>query len=37
MAEATYQAIVARLQAQSYETSRLVRTPQVAVSTARGP
>jgi apolipoprotein D and lipocalin family protein len=34
MAEATYQSIVTRLQAQGYETSRLVRTLQVAVSTA---
>ena len=32
MAEATYQAIVARLQAQGYDTSRLVRTLQVAES-----
>ena len=30
MAEATYQGIVARLEAQGYETSRLVRTLQVA-------
>ena len=30
MAEATYQGIVTRLQAQGYETSRLERTPQVA-------
>jgi len=37
MAEATYQAIVARLQAQGYETSRLVRTLQVAVATGQGP
>jgi len=32
MAEATYKAIVARLQAQGYDTSRLVRTLQVAES-----
>jgi apolipoprotein D and lipocalin family protein len=32
MAEATYQSIVTRLQAQGYETSRLVRTLQVAAS-----
>ena len=37
MADATYQAIVTRLQAQGYETSRLVRTPQVAVAAAQGP
>ena len=30
MAEATYQRLVARLEAQGYETSRLVQTPQVA-------
>ena len=30
MDEATFQSIVTRLQAQGYETSRLVRTPQVA-------
>ena len=32
MAEATYQSIVTRLQAQGYETSRLVRTLQVVAS-----
>ena len=32
MAEATYQSIVTRLQAQGYETSRLVRTLQAAAS-----
>ena len=32
MAEATYQAIVARLQAEGYHTSRLARTLQVAES-----
>ena len=41
MAEATYQSIVARLQAGGYETSRLVRTQQVtgppATSGARAP
>src|SRR5512144_3149660 len=41
MAEATYQSIVTRLQAQGYETSRLVRTLQVpgspAASGARAP
>lgn len=36
MAEATYQSIVRRLQAQGYETSRLVRTLQVAVPAAAG-
>ena len=34
MAEATYQSIVTRLQAQGYETSRLVRTLQVGPPTA---
>jgi apolipoprotein D and lipocalin family protein len=34
MAEPTYQAIVARLQGQGYETSRLVRTLQVAGPTS---
>jgi apolipoprotein D and lipocalin family protein len=37
MAEATYQGIVARLQAQGYQTSRLVRTPQVAVPSPGSP
>ncbi len=36
MAEATYQSIVTRLQAQGYETSRLVRTLQVAGSPSAG-
>jgi hypothetical protein len=34
MAEPTYQAVVARLQGQGYETSRLVRTLQVAGPTS---
>jgi len=37
MAKATYQAIVARLQAQGYETSRLVRTLQVADGESSAP
>jgi apolipoprotein D and lipocalin family protein len=36
MAEGTYQGITARLQAQGYETSRLVRTPQVKVAPPAG-
>jgi apolipoprotein D and lipocalin family protein len=36
MTEATYQSVVTRLQAQGYETSRLVRTLQVAVPPPAG-
>jgi apolipoprotein D and lipocalin family protein len=36
MSEATYQGILTRLRAQGYDTTRLVRTPQVAASATSG-